>query len=374
PTDVAGLADGQYSAVIQSNVPLLVVANSSSTAPSTAGAYNGIDAAAAAKKLYFPGTYNNYYSFYSELVLQNTEATQATVTLRFYGDAGTLVKEDSGNTIPANGTRVFALQDISGLPSGNTTGRFSVEVESTTNLVGVCNIWSATMYGEYSDYNAYTSGTTSAYAPSLLNNYYGFVSALTVQNVDTTDANITVTYSNGVTETRTLAPRTSVEYYQPNNASLPSGNTNGIFSAKVECTNGKNIVVLVNQEDKSKGLLASYNAPIQGSTVVNAPVVLKAFYGWFSAVTVQNVGTAPANITLTYSSGQTRTANNVPANGTYNFIQLAAAGDTLPDSSSVSARVEGTQPLVVVVNENSDDRYAATPGDYLLAYTAVPGS
>ena len=29
------------------------------------------------------------------------------------------------------------------------------------------------------------------------------------------------------------------------------------------------------------------------------------------------------------------------------------------------------QPLVAVVQEDSKDRYAATPGDYLLAYTCV---
>ena len=60
PSEVPNLADGQYSAVIQSNVPLLVVANSSSTAPSTAGAYNGIDAAEAGTCC-TSGTYNDYY-------------------------------------------------------------------------------------------------------------------------------------------------------------------------------------------------------------------------------------------------------------------------------------------------------------------------
>lgn len=369
PAEVAGLADGQYSAVIRSNVRLLVVANSSSTAPSTAGAYNGIDELEAGTLLYFPGTYNDYYGFRSELVLQNTAATTANVTIRFYSSSGAAAGTTPG-TIPGNGSRVYALQDL-GLPTGNA-GIFSVQVESSAPLVGVCNIWSPTKYGEYSDYNAYTSGTTLAYAPSLLNQYYGYVSALTVQNIDTADATIKVTYSNGVTETKTLAPRTSIEYYQPNNPNLPSGNSAGIFSAKVESTNGRSIVVLVNQEDKNKGLLASYNAPTQAATTVNAPVVLKAFYGWFSAVTVQNVGAAPANITLTYSTGQTRTANNVPPNGTFNFIQLASAGDTLPDGSSVSAKVTADQPLVVTVNENSDDRYAQAPGDYLLAYTAIP--
>jgi hypothetical protein len=367
PADVTGLPDGQFSAVVSSPEPIQVVANQSSTAPSTAGAYNGIDSTEAATTLYFPGAYNNYFGFYSELAIQNTTADTANVTLSFYNDAGSLAASPT-DTIPGNATKVFVLEDL-----GIAQGRYSVEVVSTNgkNLVGVCNNWTSAKYGEFSDYNAYSGGTTIAYAPSLVNNYYGFVSSLTVQNIDTTDADILVTYSNGETETVTLAPRTSKEYYQPNNPNLPSGNVDGIFSAKIESTNGKKIVVLVNQEDKTKGSLASYNAPSEASTSINCPVTMKAFYQWFSAVTVQNVGSVATDITITFATGHSRTAYGVPANGTHNFIQLASAGSPLPDNSSVSAVVTAAQPIVAIVNENSDDRYLTTPGDYLCAYTAI---
>jgi len=368
PTQITGLPDGQFSAVVSSAQPIHAVANQSSTGPTTAGAYNGIQAAEAATTLYFPGAYYNYFGFYSELVIQNTAVATANVKLSFYNDAGALTASPT-NTIPGNASKVFALKDL-GIPAG----RYSVEVVSTNgmSLVGLCNNWTSAKYGEFSDYNAYSGGTTVAYAPSLVNNYYGFVSSLTVQNIDTTtNADIRVTYSNGVTETVTLAPRTSKEYYQPSNPNLPSGNVNGIFSAKIESTNGKKIVVLVNQEDKTKGSLASYNAPSEASTSINCPVTMKAFYQWFSAVTVQNVGSVATNITITFATGQSQTAYNVPANGTYNFVQLASAGSPLPDGSSVSAVVTAAQPIVAIVNENSDSRYLTTPGDYLCAYTAI---
>ena len=365
PTDFTGLSDGQFSAVVSSAEPIQVVANQTSTGPSTAGAYNGIQANEAATTLYFPGVYNNYYGFYSELVIQNTAADTANVTLSFYDDAGSLAASPT-DTIPGNATKIFALGDL-----GISDGRYSVEVVSTKALVGICNNWTSALYGEFSDYNAYSGGTTVAYAPSLNNNYYGFVSSLTVQNVDTANADILVTYSNGETETVTLAPRISKEYYQPDNPNLPSGNVDGIFSAKIESTNGKKIVVLVNQEDKTKGSLASYNAPSEASTSINAPVTMKAYYQWFSAVTVQNVGSVPTDITITFATGESRTAYGVPANGTYTFMQLASQGSPLPDDSSVSAVVTAAQPIVAIVNENSDDLYLATSGDYLCAYTAV---
>ncbi|MEM4239247.1 MAG: hypothetical protein QXP49_06050 [Nitrososphaerota archaeon] len=374
PTQIPGLSDGQYSVIASSDQPLQIVVNSSSTSPSTAGAYMGIQANQVGKTLYFPGLYKNYYGFYSQMVLQNVEDSDATVTIKFYYQKTGLEAVTLGPfTIPKTSSRVFALGDLAAVPSGNVNGLLSAVVTSNKNLAGIANIWSSAYYGEYADYNAYISGSTSVvYAPALYKNYYGFVSSLTVQNLSNENANIRITYSNGVPETKTLSPFQAFEYYQPANPALPSGNVQGVFSAKVESLDGKPIVVLVNVEDKTKGLLASYNGPSEATTSAGCPVVLKAFYGWFSAQTVQNVGTAPTDITITYASGQSRTFNNVPPNGTVNIIELANAGSVLPDNSSVSAVITSSgQPVVAVVQENSNSRYASTPGDYLLAYTCV---
>ena len=375
PTDVPGLSDGQYSSVVESTTSLQVVANSSSTTPSTAGSYTGFQSNQIGSPLYFPGLYKNYYGFSSELVLQNTDSTEANITIEFFSQktGAKISGADVTATIPGTATRVFAMEDLLTVPSGNTDGLLSAKVASSTSLAGVTNIWSSAFNGEFANYNGYVSGSTSTvYSPALYNSYYGFVSALTVQNIGANDANIKVTYSNGTTETKTLSPFQAWEYYQPNNASLPSGNTNGVFSAKVESLNSEPIVVLVSVEDKTKGLLASYNGPANATDEVGCPVVLKEFYGWFSAQTVQNVGTAATNITITYASGQTKTFNNVPANGTINIIELDATGSVLPDTSSVSAVIKSSgQPIVAVVQENSNSRYTTTPGDYLLAYTCV---
>lgn len=366
------VSNGQYSVIASSDQPLQVVVNSSSTSPATAGAYMGVQAVELSNTLYFPGLYKNYYGFYSEVVLQNVENSPADVTLSFYKQKTGEHVVDVSASIPATSSRVFALQDLASVPSGNVDGLLSLKVTSNRQLAGVANIWTSAKYGEYSDYNAFVSGSTTVYAPALYNNYYGFVSSLTVQNLDSTTNTIKVTYSNGTTETKALGAFQAFEYYQPNNTSLPSGNVQGVFSAKVESLDGKPIVVLVNVEDKVKGTLASYNGPSQATTTVNCPVVLKAFYNWFSAQTVQNVGTASTNITITYASGQSKTFNNVPPNGTVNIIELANAGSVLPDGSSVSAVISSSgQPVVAVVQENSNVRYSQTPGDYLLAYTCV---
>lgn len=375
PVDIENLADGQYSAVVSSNQPLEIVTNSSSTTPSTAGAYSGLQSDEIAKNVFFPGLYNDYFGFHSEMLLQNTENTDASLTITFYNQkTGLQVKEISDVNVPANSTRVFAMADIADIPTGNAEGSLSARVTSNRKLAGIANIWTSAYNGELSDYNAYVEGSTNVvYAPALYNQYFGFVSALTVQNVDTSDAEIQVTYSNGETEIKTLSPYQAVEYYQPDNPDLPSGDKNGVFSAQVESLNNAEIVVLVNIENKNKGFLASYNGPSLATTSINVPVVLKSFYQWFSAQTVQNVGTNPTDIKITYATGETATFQDIPANGTVNIIELDFYNSVLPDGSSVSAIIESLdgEPIVAVVQENSNYRYSQTPGDYLLAYTGI---
>lgn len=362
---LTGLSTGQYAGVVNSNGRVEAVVNSLSSSPSTGYSYNGLTSSQIATSFSFPGLYNNYFGFFSEVVLQNPNSSAATVTLAFNNASGTT---NVSASVPANSSRVFALQDLNQLGSGNSDGLYSLSVTSDQTLAALANIWSSAQSGQAGSYNSFTSGSTTAYAPALYNNYFGFSSALTVQNVSANTATGTVTYSNGQTESFSLDAGKSVEYFQPNNTNLPSGNTDGVFSAKVEADN--EVVTLVSINQPSTGLFASYNGATSASTTVNVPVALKSYFGYFSAITVQNVGTSSTTATVTFASGQSTNAV-IPASGTHNFIQLDSAGDPVPAGTSTSAVVTADQPLVVVVQENSPDSYNTTPGDYLFAYTAV---
>jgi hypothetical protein len=384
---LTNLANGEYSVMVSSSSSLEVIANSSSKTPVTAGAYQGVKQEQLGTILYFPGLYKAYYNFNSEIVLQNTDSTvAASVKIEFFdqvtGNPITGATLDN-QSIPANATRIFALPNIPGVPTG-TAGLISARVTSKNGqpLAGVANIWTPYKFGEFGDYNAYLSGATKLYVPALYKNYYNFVSSLTIMNLGTVNTDVEVTYSNGVKETvATLKPFQAIQYYQPGNAALPSGNSAGVFSATVQSkSNGGNpaqpIVAIINVEDKNQGLFGSYKAPAASGTTVGCPVVMQNYYGWFSAETVQNVGTLPTSIKVTYASGQTVTFTNIPANGTKNIVEMAP-GSALPGTSSVSAKIESVsyngnpaQPLVVIVQENSL-RYSNAPGDYLLAYTCV---
>jgi hypothetical protein len=380
PTDITALGGGQFSAVLSSDQPVMTVVNMSSSAPYTGDSYVGVPQGSTTQ--YFPGLYNNYYGFSSELVLQNSGTGTASIKIQFYNQVtGATVGSPYTDTIPANASKTYTLSSLSpALPSGNTSGLLSAVVTETTTqtIAGIASSWTAAYHGEFSSYNGFAGGATAIYVPALYVNYYHFVSSLTVQNIGTFPTDVTVFFSNGVSKTvSALAPGAAKQWYLPSEAGLPSGNTNGVFSAKITSASSgghpaQSIVALVNSEDKTAGSLASYDSIANATGTVLCPVVLKAYYLWFSAETIQNVGTSPTNITITYPGGFSKTVNNVPANGTVNFIELASAGSVLPDGTTASATITSSgQPLVGVTQENSTARYAANPGDYLFSYSCT---
>ncbi len=380
------LPSGQYSVVISSDVQILASVNTASTnsgsAPWTAFAYDGFDSSQAGSVLYFPGNYKNYFNFFSELVIQNTDpATTANVTATFRNQSGGVIASNvSLGAIAPNASKTIAMSSIGALPSGNS-GIFGAVVTSNegVNLVGVANIWRTTPVAGTASYSGFTNGSTQLFAPSLLNNYFGFNSAITIQNVHpSANAIGTLTYSNGTVENFNLVPGAAKDYYQPNNPSLPSGNANGLLAAKVNVTSGS-VVGLVSQSvPSSSGSFASYNVPSSATASVNIPSVLSDYYGYFSAVTVQNTGTTPTNVTINYATGQSRTISNVAAGATVNFIHLDNTNDVLPFRTATSATVNSSNGnlLVAVIQHNTASNVAGynsakAPSDFLLAVTGV---
>lgn len=398
PVDVADLTAGQYSAVVSSSQPVVASVQTSSVSqsaqPWTAFAYEGVSAANTGTRLFFPGNYRNYFSFNSELVIQNAGDADTTLTAQFFNAAGTSLGTVNLGTLARNTAKTYAMSTdplFAALPSGNTGGIFGAVVTSSGGVpvAGIANIWRTTPTNMTASYNGFTTGSTSLYAPSLTNNFFGFASALTIQNVDqSATANVTITYSNGTTENFQLGPNAARDFYQPANTNLPRGNTNGSFSARVTTTGGS-IVGLVSfsappelNNNRAVGDFASYNALPTATASVNVPNILSNFFGYFTNVTVQNTGSDPTNITLTYEGGQTWTINNVPANGTANFTHLNPNGSSvlnpLPTRSSVSGILSSSngQPLVAVIQHNTERSVAGynaakLPSDFLQAFTAT---
>lgn len=397
PTAVTALAAGQYSGVVSSSVPVKAVVNSSTdrgtAAPWSAFSYEGVDATSTATKLYFPGFYKNYYGFQSELVIQNTGTAAATVQATFYnGHTGAAVGPVALGSIPSYAAVTFSGNDtlFSGLASGTSDSIWGVVVESTNgmSLAGVSNIWTESVTDAgVASYNALTAGSQTLYAAAVYNQYYGFVSSLTIQNLSATEtATGVITFSNGVTQNFSIGSNKVAEYFVPNIPGIGTGTANQLLSAKVVATSGS-LAGIVNIQRKTRGSLSasdptnpalgSYTLATAAATSVRVPAVFSNYFGYFTAVTVMNAGTQSAEITLTYADGTTwkQTAG---AGMTVNFSHLPGSADNKLGTKQTGGTVSSTQPLVVVIQHNTDSALPSanlakfSPNDFLFALSGFP--
>jgi hypothetical protein len=358
--NVANLGDGRYSAVVDSTVPLFMIANLLSTGPTTAASYNGFSAADAGTSFYVPSVYKNYVDLYTSMItVQNADAANpATVTVTYKDGNGSVAATETG-TIQPNAALTFDQANTPGMP----VGFVGSAVVTSDRSVGAIFAVSDPVNQQFSASNGSKDGATIAYVPVVYNAYSAdqWITSFLVQNVDAADATIEVTYSDGRTGTATIKPGASKLYYQGSDGTPV--NFNG--SAVVKSTNGRKIVAIANIRNQA-GNLSAYNGFTTGTKVVNLPVIYNNYssLGWTTSFTIQNVDTVPTNLTVTFSNGQTKTMQNLLPGASALFYQ---PNDALPDGFNGGVTVTSSQAKVVgVVNELS----LAHPnrGDWLLTY------
>ncbi len=400
----SSLAGGQYSAVISSSQKVKAVVNSSTDAgpsgPWSAYAYEGIDAADTATTIYFPAFYKRYYNFISELVIQNAGTNTATIEATFYNSAtGAMTGPIALGTIPANASSTFAWND-SAFSALSINASYNVIITSKASgsvpaqpIAGISNIWNYnTSVVGVGSYSAVTGGATTIYTPALYNQFYGFVSALTIQNMGSETVTGTIYYSdaNNTTQAFTIPGNQSRMFYQPADSNLSSG-ANGSFGARIVAD--RNIAAVVNIERKSRTNIniadptnpafGSYNGLTTLGTTVYVPAVYYDYYKYFTALSVTNYSTdTSATVTVTYATGQTWT-QTIPAGQSRLFSHLPSAADnpldrTNPAQRLTNATVTSTEgvPLAVIIQHNTDvnmNSYnpAMIPNDYLFVSTGI---
>jgi len=352
---VGGLSipNGMYSVQVSCDQPVVAIANMTSSV-GNAASYEGFDSGRVSNVLYVPGLYKNYYGYTSNVVVQNASGVPITATLEIYplGSSTPITTPTITNLAP-NASKYFDLSLIS-IPAGAYSGRILADGP----VAGIVNIWSSG--GEQYAYDAIPSGSTKIYAPVLMKSYYGFNTALTIQNTENATGLITVTYSSGLVVTKTLPAYGSVLLYTPNEP-LPSG---WIGSAKIE--SDVQVIALVNESGNQKRA-GSYTGFSNATNTAFAPIVLKNYYGFSTSITCQNVGDSSTNIQITYSNGYTSTVSSVPPNGTVLFYQPNVAG--LPNGFNGSATItSSSSPIACIVNQNKVNDPSSA--DWLLVYSA----
>lgn len=342
--NLTGLADGQYAGVVSCDQEVAAVVNFSDS--DSGASYSGVSSSETATILYAPSIYDNYYNYYSNIVVQNASNNSIAITLEIYAPgSSTPVYTNTRTNVPANGFVTFEQEGLTALSDNQF---YSAKIIGTGNIAAVVNIYGKGPYNnQLYSYNPFSSGSLVAYAPVIMNAYYGYNTALVIQNIGTSNAGVTITYGNGTVMTTTIAPGAADSRYTPNEG-LPTGLLTG---AKVEST--QPIVVLVN-ESTNKNRAASYSGFADGSTTVRAPIVMRRYYKYNTSITCQNIGTAAATMSISYGGiAGTTTSPSIAVNGIYLFYQ--PTDPLLSNGFLGSATITSAQKIVCVVNEDMNE-------------------
>lgn len=364
---VSGLATGSYSAVVSCDRKVAAVSNFSD--PNSGASYSGI--AEPGAEWFAPGIYDNYYNYYSNIVVQNASASPVDITVEIFAPgSSTPVKTQTASAVPANASATFEQEGAAELMDNQF---YSAKITGTGNIAPIVNIYGKGPYdNQLYSYNAFTSGSTTAFAPVIMSNYYGYNTALVIQNIGSANAAVTVTYTNGYSKNYTIAPGAAESIYTPGETAagfMPDV----LYGATV--TSDQEVVVLVN-ESNNFNRAASWNGFAGGSMEVRAPIVMKRYYQYNSSVTCQNVGAVPTDMTITYATGASgpTTYTNIAPGAVQLFYQPTdpALAGVPPNYISSATITSSAADIVCVVNQDINEGAGATViQDQLYAYNGI---
>ncbi len=309
---------------------------------------------------YAPENYNDYYGYSSHIIVYNTSSSNATASARFYDPSGNVVG-DCGLGVPAHAA---VMIEPRGCGSVANNVSYSAVIYSSSGLVPVVN-WYALNNPQLGSYTPVSAGASTLYIPYVFNNFYGFNTALIVQNLGSTTTNITVWYYNGTSETKSgIAPNAAALFF-------PSGfvPANSSTSAWVTNSNSQPLAAIEN-EGGPNNRAGSFTGFSAGSLTAYAPHMAYNFVGYDSSITCQNVGSSATNLTINYiGTSVSSTFTNVQPRESKTFWDNLQ----FPNGWSGAAKVTSTsQPIacVVAMDQNKSPYFSTTNMDQTYLYNA----
>jgi len=195
----------------------------------------------------------NNNGWYTGIAVRNTSSSATTVTVTYYPASGYPARNPESLTAPAGGSATFT--QIGGQwGSAQWIGSAVVSTNPPLPIVGIVNQITTTGPPGM-NYSAFLHGTPLAVLADIRNNVNGWTSGLTIQNVGSSSASVTLRVNGATAWSGTIAAKSQQSFY-------PVPNTSSGFSgtATVESTNGQPIVAVVNHLKSGSGDLAmSYN-------------------------------------------------------------------------------------------------------------------
>ncbi|PDV98849.1 hypothetical protein [Candidatus Chloroploca asiatica] len=287
--------------------------------------------------------------------VQNLGTAQATVDIRLINPDGTSAANILGESIAAGASKTyFPIPSVNAGFSGSAVIEADQPVAAILNILGNNGVAGAPFYSEAA--TGLTQGATTVNLPLIQRGNAGFDTWFAVQNAGTAAAPVTVSFNPGdagtahTVNSAAIAPGASLVFDQSTLTELGDR-----FVGSAQITSAQPLAVIVNQVGKTGfRTQLTYSGFAAGSTEVVLPLVQQANAGFFSGISIQNIGSAAADVTVAFGAN-TISGGASLTNQTFNLGAGASRAIIVngADRYVGSAVVTSAQPIVVVVNQLS---------------------
>ncbi len=291
--------------------------------------------------------------------VQNLGTAAATCSYELYSDTGTRAFSQAiPGTIAAGESVQIFTPSLTGLAAGTYAGVVSCDQEVAA-VVNFSSTDPARAGGQADSYVGSTNPASTVFVPSAYNNYFNYYSTFRIQNTTATAQNVTVDYfapgaaTAADSQTVQIPANGAATVGQAGRANLRA---NTSYSARVRSTTGGALAVTVSiyggAGTNVSNQVYAFSAFAGGATTFYNPVIMRNYYGYNTATTIQNIGDQAAQVRLTYSNGEIR--NNTIQPGS-SWLVLDFNEATLQRNVLYSSRVESLngEELIVTVNEST---------------------
>jgi len=376
---IPSLPVGYYSSVVSANGKVIVeaslsvdTANASISNLHFDGSYTGFDGGAST--VYLPTSTHNFYGWYSTISVMNIGASATTVTVTITctnpespGTQGTLSKSNLG----ANQEYTWNLKYF--VPTGfsaSTECRGGAVITATgSQPVVAVNYQTHLASGKTNAFDSMTSGSSTVYIPQLNSDYYGWVSALNILKIESGSTTVTIAYSDEE-ESDTCSLTDSAPSCQLMMNQVHS--TGERFSATITSSPAKNLLASVGSSSTS-GFSGGYNGFNSGSHAVAAPLAMKSWYNWTSALNCMNVSPISTTLQIAYEGFTPYSTTTTLYEG--DSEQITLANDSHLDTSNwngsiiITANAANANIACMIGSSNTSP---PDSGDYALQYIGLP--
>jgi hypothetical protein len=346
------------SVVITSDQPVAAIANELGNAGAYGASYAGFSAGATAVNL--PLVMRANGGFDTWFNVQNAGTADANVTVTYTPGAHGLSYTEMA-TIKPGAAHTF---DQAGLTALGPRFVGSAKVTSDQPVVATCNqVGPTTLLA----YDGFTGGSTMPSFPLVNALNAGYVTGIQIMNIGTMSTDVTVSYTpskagTASSETQSIAAGASATF------ALRHFTARFVGSGAVTVNSASQpLVAVVNQLNSGANKGAAYGGfdPATATDKVSFPLVMAnnpTPGAYYTATTVQNVGTTTTTVTIAYS-GSTATEMKMLAPGeSWPVSQTTHFGSRYVGSATVTASGGGL--IIGMCNELNP----LVGGDAFLVY------